>query len=628
MLANSYLPIPSCPDGSFSEPSYANDNNNFNTNIQNRSNNRYRQQQSQQQAILGSNNGSGRFDTTSLTNHHHVLPTTTSLSPISFLNNSGSYPARATTNDTTEAPGVPYSIDTTTIHHPVFSTNPSPYSSSPSFLSGGTTTIAPSPPTSCPSPISLRYDIILEAPPATAQRSEETQLTYLNKGQYYCISLSDNEQYDGTHTSTLALMFHDESHRRLALNYWRFWLGQQREPENARALEVNHNRCSGIHNVQCDYFDRITFDWHGKRGAKIYIKFNCLSTDFSRIKGVKGIPLRLHMKTQVSTSTEHQVQQQSLVEATYCKIKLFRDKGAERKNKDDQRHIEKQLEKLQGNPEEAHPLLNALRREIKYTAFSDIAEELSSPVMSSVALEQTYSNTTTAERFKSSSLNKSSLFTFSTNTSSPTSTSSSSPPSTSISPGINSPISPRGIKRSAATVSSQDYFCQSQPNPTIRTATYNNNGTSSMSPSTPSSSSTSSSPTYPPHYSMYDTGSSNGPLEVDGIDPNYIPIRRRRHAVLSLFARCPNDEYYRAIYLDELSVQNLIDKLSTKLNVPVPIKNVIRHVSKHDGGEPTQGNVIAVRVDDTMVRDIPEQQDMEVEIKFNDDGFATVILCF
>ena len=91
-------------------------------------------------------------------------------------------------------------------------------------------------------------------------------------------------------------------------------------------MVTDSNRCSGIHNVQCDYFDRITFDWHGKRGAKIYIRFNCLSTDFSRIKGVKGIPLRLHIKTQGATSMEHQAQPQPLVEATFCRIKLFRDK--------------------------------------------------------------------------------------------------------------------------------------------------------------------------------------------------------------------------------------------------------------------------------------------------------------
>ncbi|KAI9490571.1 CP2 transcription factor-domain-containing protein [Zychaea mexicana] len=399
-------------------------------------------------------------------------------------------------------------------------------------------------------------------------------------GQYYCITLADNDGYDGIHTSTLAIMFHDESHRRIALNYWRFWLGQQREPDTARALEINAGRCSGIHNVQCDYFDRITFNWHGKRGAKVYVRFNCLSTDFSRIKGVKGIPLRLYMETQgtsaaAAVANEHSLQQHSssLVEATYCRIKLFRDKGAERKNKDDQRHIEKQLEKVQGNPGEAHPLLGALRREIRYTAFSDIAEELSPPVMSTVALE--YSNNSTA---------------------------------------------------TTSTSTSAERFKSCKPSITYA-------GSSSIS----------SSSTYPSQQnSMYD--GNNNPLTVDGLDSTYVPIRRRRHAVLSLFARGPNDEYYRAIYLDDLSVQDLIEKLSSKLNVPVPVKNVIRHVSKTDSYsnkhgasnsyyhntacDSTNSNTIVVRVDDAVVRDIPEQQDMEVEIKFNDDGFATLVLCY
>ncbi|KAI8146869.1 CP2 transcription factor-domain-containing protein [Fennellomyces sp. T-0311] len=505
----------------------------------------------------------------------HPSPTAT-LSPISFLSNSGNYPARATSN----APGVPYPIDTATIHQPVFS--PSPYSSQPSsFLSGG---MAPSPPTSCPSPASLRYDIILEAPPAAAQRSEEAQLTYLNKGQYYCITLNDSDGYDGFHTSTLAIMFHDESHRRLALNYWRFWLGQQREPETARALEINTGRCSNIHNLQCEYFDRVTFNWHGKRNAKIYVRFNCLSTDFSRIKGVKGIPLRLHMETQGSSVSDpvHQQMPSPLVEATYCRIKLFRDKGAERKNKDDQRHIEKQIEKLQGNPGEMHPLLSALRREIKYTAFSDIAEELSPPVVSSVALEYS-NNANTAERFKSSKT------TLGLSTS-----------SASISPVSTSPASPRGVKRP-----NQDYF--GQQSTTVRT--YN--------------SSSSSSPTYQSQHTLYDN---NSPLIVDGVDPNYIPVRRRRHAVLSLFARSPTDEYYRAIYLDELTVQNLIKKISSKLNLPVPVKNVVRHVSKVETEYMDSNNTIAVRVDDAMVHDIPEQQDMEIEIKLDDDGLATLVL--
>lgn len=38
----------------------------------------------------------------------------------------------------------------------------------------------------------------------------------------------------------------------------------------------------------------------------------------------------------------------SFSEVCYCRVKLFRDKGAERKNKDDAKQISKQLEKVYG----------------------------------------------------------------------------------------------------------------------------------------------------------------------------------------------------------------------------------------------------------------------------------------
>lgn len=80
-------------------------------------------------------------------------------------------------------------------------------------------------------------------------------------------------------------------------------------------------KSSGAQAIESRQFDRVSFKWNGKQGASVYIRFNCLSTDFSRIKGVKGIPLRLQI--------ESEQQPQSLpaqVERTYCRIKLFRDK--------------------------------------------------------------------------------------------------------------------------------------------------------------------------------------------------------------------------------------------------------------------------------------------------------------
>ncbi|KAJ2480963.1 hypothetical protein EV174_003591, partial [Coemansia sp. RSA 2320] len=298
----------------------------------------------------------------------------------------------------------------------------------------------------------MRFECILEAPTAAAQKAEESPLTYLNKGQLYGISLLDKTQADMLYCSTLRIAFHEDSHRKGAATYWNFWLNQQESPRLARAMELDKAGSVGVLSAETKQFDRVTFQWQGRRGAKVMIRFNCLSTDFSRIKGVKGIPLRIHLDTHytVSNSTSGAggvsdfavpINQLSLplspfstsgvvtspqsapaamranaaeapsdalsssvspssgvyapnpldtpqqhgesntfpntmdaaaataaaqaaahaqsmtgmqggslglgkvIERSYARIKLFRDKGAERKNKDDQRHLDKTWEK-------------------------------------------------------------------------------------------------------------------------------------------------------------------------------------------------------------------------------------------------------------------------------------------
>ncbi|KAJ2816834.1 hypothetical protein GGI24_005602, partial [Coemansia furcata] len=292
----------------------------------------------------------------------------------------------------------------------------------------------------------LHFECILEAPTAAAQRADESPLTYLNKGQLYGVSLVDKSQTDTFYSTTLRIAFHEDSHRRGAATYWNFWLNQQESPRSARAIELDKAGSTGVVSAESKQFDRVTFQWYGRRGAKVMIRFNCLSTDFSRIKGVKGIPLRIHLDTHntqpnpaagsvsdfpasmnqfssplssfspsdalggtqgasstvgagaaVSTSvvpsnpvspvpvthalSSPDAQQlrgatspfsasiaaaaaqaathaqamagihgsglvpDKIIERCYARIKLFRDKGAERKNKDDQRHLEKMWEK-------------------------------------------------------------------------------------------------------------------------------------------------------------------------------------------------------------------------------------------------------------------------------------------
>ncbi|KAJ2771896.1 hypothetical protein GGI18_004960, partial [Coemansia linderi] len=143
----------------------------------------------------------------------------------------------------------------------------------------------------------LHFECILEAPTAAAQRADESPLTYLNKGQLYGVTLVDKTLADTFYSTTLRIAFHEDSHRRGAATYWNFWLNQQESPRSARAIELDKAGSTGVVAAESKQFDRVTFQWHGRRGAKVMIRFNCLSTDFSRIKGVKGIPLRIHLDT-------------------------------------------------------------------------------------------------------------------------------------------------------------------------------------------------------------------------------------------------------------------------------------------------------------------------------------------
>ncbi|CAO3628584.1 unnamed protein product [Mucor fragilis] len=259
---------------------------------------------------------------------------------------------------------------TTTINSPLsspqilnhYSTTSSPYCSfaEPYPTNHSTSSMlslsSPSPPSNCLPANSfnqsnhinnasvIRYDVALEAPTAASQKLEEPPLTYLNKGQYYNINLKDKDRYDGDIISTVAITFHDENHRVSATDYWKFWLTQQKDGEDARAVEIDLSRSSGAQAIEGRQFDRVSFRWNGKLGGSVHIRFNCLSTDFSRIKGVKGIPLRLQIESEqahpfvtATATTSHHLRQHHhqhpYIEKTYCRIKLFRDKGAERKTK-------------------------------------------------------------------------------------------------------------------------------------------------------------------------------------------------------------------------------------------------------------------------------------------------------
>ncbi|KAG1104085.1 hypothetical protein G6F42_017137 [Rhizopus arrhizus] len=142
----------------------------------------------------------------------------------------------------------------------------------------------------------FQFNAVLHAPTAVTKKHDEQPVTYLNRGQAYLLDLASTAT-DSTLTSTISIAFHEASHRQIAENYWKYWISQQENPNEARAIDLDVNQTTGVYNIRLVSFDRISFDWQSRFGAKVYVRFNCLSTDFSRIKGVKGIPMRAIVET-------------------------------------------------------------------------------------------------------------------------------------------------------------------------------------------------------------------------------------------------------------------------------------------------------------------------------------------
>ncbi|CAH3197079.1 unnamed protein product, partial [Porites evermanni] len=188
-----------------------------------------------------------------------------------------------------------------------------------------------------------RYTFILEAPTSIIQRRGDDTLTYLNKGQFYAIGFEGNVDPPSTDgdiqrvKSYVHLVFRDEKDPRTECEHWQYWHSQQPNPQQ-RAFDIDRKSCQNIEeNIDEISYNAAGFTWSPHLNAKIVIRINCLSTDFSSQKGVKGIPLHL----QIDTYEDINNPDAEPIHRAFCQIKVFRDKGAERKNKDESKSAEK-----------------------------------------------------------------------------------------------------------------------------------------------------------------------------------------------------------------------------------------------------------------------------------------------
>jgi hypothetical protein len=196
------------------------------------------------------------------------------------------------------------------------------------------------------------------------KQPDEIPVTYLNKDQAYSISVFDITPPASLqplkYRTYIRVSFKDELQRSEPAACWQLW-------KEGRGSNEAHQRGSKLLAVEfVDHiqggdddhrhpqielekasFNGFCVTWSpnpaiGTSACAISVRFNFLSTDFSHSNGVKGIPVRLCAKTELLIPNDGL----SNAEVCYCKVKLFRDHGAERKLSNDVAHVKKAMEKL------------------------------------------------------------------------------------------------------------------------------------------------------------------------------------------------------------------------------------------------------------------------------------------
>jgi hypothetical protein len=228
----------------------------------------------------------------------------------------------------------------------------------------------------------FRYHSTLNAPTAMVKNLDEIPVTYLNKGQSYTVTIVDTKPLAmttvvPTYRTFIRISFEDEQQRARPAQCWQLWKEGRGTNEahhrggKLQAVEFVDPTASSMDpisrprfEVEFESFDGFVVKWwpapHGGAECQIPVRFNFLSTDFSHSKGVKGIPVRLCAKTQLLSTDAPITPSTGEHEVCFCKVKLFRDHGAERKLSNDVAHVKKAIDKLKQQIAQAESGLNDL----------------------------------------------------------------------------------------------------------------------------------------------------------------------------------------------------------------------------------------------------------------------------
>ncbi|XP_038818496.1 grainyhead-like protein 1 homolog [Salvelinus namaycush] len=229
---------------------------------------------------------------------------------------------------------------------------------------------------------SQHFEYMLEAPQSIRPKSGSGQMSYLNKGQFYPITLRELggptvlPHLNGAFRSVVMLVFGEEKFTDDQLKHWRYWHSRQHTAKQ-RCIDIadykeSFNTIASIEEIA---YNAISFTWDTKDEPRVFVSVNCLSTDFSPQKGVRGLPLNLQIDTYSCGGHGDK-----LVHRAYCQIKVFCDKGAERKIRDEER---KQTQrKGRGQETTAACVEDPLKlKHVDITSFKAMSDMDSQPVL-------------------------------------------------------------------------------------------------------------------------------------------------------------------------------------------------------------------------------------------------------
>ncbi|XP_064409915.1 grainyhead-like transcription factor 2b isoform X2 [Latimeria chalumnae] len=234
------------------------------------------------------------------------------------------------------------------------------------------------------------FQYTLEATKSLRQKQGEGPMTYLNKGQFYAITLSETGANKCLRhpiskvRSVIMVVFSEDKNRDEQLKYWKYWHSRQHTAKQ-RVLDIADYKESfnTIGNIEEIAYNAVSFTWDVNEEAKIFITVNCLSTDFSSQKGVKGLPLMIQIDTYSYNNHSNKP-----IHRAYCQIKVFCDKGAERKIRDEERkQNRKKPGKGQGAPAQCNTTTDgkatplALQKKSDITYFKTMTNLDSQPVL-------------------------------------------------------------------------------------------------------------------------------------------------------------------------------------------------------------------------------------------------------